>query len=197
MTCSALAFMRSSSGAARERGSDDRSYRRAWRLREVDDSGGSLREDRGEPGAHGRLLRAPSSTGSCHRTWRTGNCQGDRGGGARRGIGSFYDVTRLRVESLEPLRAGHEAVFHAFDWDLGAVAGRETRVEPSDLVLLEGVYSGAPELARSRRPGDLCGHAGDRTVAPPSWPRRPGGMGRTVVVGRKAVLCPHAPVGVL
>ncbi len=63
-----------------------------------------------------------------------------------RGIGSFYDVTRLRVESLEPLRAGHEAVFHAFDWDLGAVAGRETRVEPSDLVLLEGVYSGAPEL---------------------------------------------------
>ncbi len=63
-----------------------------------------------------------------------------------RGIGSFYDVTRLRVEGLEPLRVGHEAVFHAFDWDLGAVAGSETRVEPSDLVLLEGVYSGAPEL---------------------------------------------------
>jgi len=37
-------------------------------------------------------------------------------------------------------------VFHAFDWDLGAIAGKQTRVEPSDLVLLEGVYSGAPEL---------------------------------------------------
>ena len=63
-----------------------------------------------------------------------------------RGIGSFYDVKRLRVEGLEPLRAGREAVLHAFDWDLGTVAGKETHVEPSDLVMLEGVYSGAPEL---------------------------------------------------
>jgi uridine kinase len=70
-----------------------------------------------------------------------------------RGIGTFYDVTRLRIEGLEPLRAGCQAVFHAFDWDSGAVSEAQTRVEPNDLVLLEGVYSGAPEL------GDLVDRA--------------------------------------
>ncbi|MGO9148529.1 MAG: uridine kinase [Acidimicrobiales bacterium] len=70
-----------------------------------------------------------------------------------RGIGTFYDVTRLRAEGLEPLRAGRAAVFHAFDWDKGAVSRGQTRVEPNDLVLLEGVYSGAPEL------GDLVDRA--------------------------------------
>lgn len=62
-------------------------------------------------------------------------------------LGSFYDVVRLRVEALEPLRAGHQAVFRAFNWGSGFVSSEETRVEPSSLVLLEGVYSGAPELA--------------------------------------------------
>ncbi len=70
-----------------------------------------------------------------------------------RRIGSYYDVSRLRAEGLEPLRAGREAVFRAFDWDLGAVSSKQTRVEPNDLVLLEGVYSGAPEL------GDLVDRA--------------------------------------
>ncbi len=70
-----------------------------------------------------------------------------------RGIGAFYDVARLRDEGLEPLRAGRAAVFHAFDWDSGAVSGGQTRVEPNDLVLFEGVYSGAPEL------GDLVDRA--------------------------------------
>ena len=70
-----------------------------------------------------------------------------------RSLASYYEVIRLRLEALEPLRAGQEAVFHAFDWDSGAVSSKVTRVEPSSLVLLEGVYSAAPEL------GDLVDKA--------------------------------------
>ena len=62
-------------------------------------------------------------------------------------IASFYDLRRLRVEALELLRAGREAVFHGFDWESGSVSGLKTRVEPKGLVLLEGVCSGAPELS--------------------------------------------------
>ena len=62
-------------------------------------------------------------------------------------------MARMRAEALEPLRAGREAVFRPYDWDAGAVSRARTRVAPSDLVLLEGVYSGAPEL------GDLVDRA--------------------------------------
>ncbi len=72
---------------------------------------------------------------------------GSPAGPPARSIGAYYDVARLRIEGLEPLQARHEAVFHAFDWGAGAVSRRETRIEPNDLVVLEGVYSGAPELS--------------------------------------------------
>jgi uridine kinase len=62
-------------------------------------------------------------------------------------VGAFYDVTRLRAECLDELRAGRAAVYHRFDWDAGTVSAKTTRIEPNDLVLLEGVYSGSPELA--------------------------------------------------
>ncbi|MGA3215650.1 MAG: hypothetical protein ABSD97_08170 [Acidimicrobiales bacterium] len=68
-------------------------------------------------------------------------------GQSGRGIGRYYDVGRLRAEALEPLKAGHEAVFRSFDWELGALSAVCTRVEPSDLVIVEGVYSAAPELS--------------------------------------------------
>jgi len=70
-----------------------------------------------------------------------------------RRIASFYDLRRLRAEALEPLREGHEAVFCSFDWDSGVVSGEKTRVGPNNLVLLEGVCSGATEL------GDLVDRA--------------------------------------
>jgi uridine kinase len=70
----------------------------------------------------------------------------ERGSG-RRGIWSHYDVSRLRAEALEPLRVGREAVFQSFDWGSGAVAGDLTHVAPSELVIVEGVYSAALELA--------------------------------------------------
>ena len=62
-------------------------------------------------------------------------------------IASFYDLRRLRAEALEPLRAGLEAVFRTFDWDLGAVSSLKARVEPNGLVLVEGVCSATPELS--------------------------------------------------
>jgi uridine kinase len=68
---------------------------------------------------------------------------GERG----RDLADYYDVARLRSEALEPLRAGHEALFQRFDWDSGALSSVETRVAPHELVVLEGVYSAAPELA--------------------------------------------------
>ncbi len=66
---------------------------------------------------------------------------------AGRVLDSYYDVARLRAELLAPLCAGREAVFHPFDWGTGVVSDEERRLAPNDLVLLEGVYSGAPELA--------------------------------------------------
>ena len=70
-----------------------------------------------------------------------------RKGDRRGGLGSYYDVARLRAEALEPLRAGHEAIFDIFDWDSGTVSSEKARVEPHGLVVLEGVYSSAPLLA--------------------------------------------------
>jgi uridine kinase len=72
---------------------------------------------------------------------------------AGRALGSFYDLARLRLEALVPLRAGRSARFRPFDWGSGTLSAGETRVAPNDLVLLEGVYSSAPELE------DLVDHA--------------------------------------
>jgi pantothenate kinase len=63
------------------------------------------------------------------------------------GIGRYYDVGRLRREAIEPLRAGRDAFFSVFDWERGALSSRKTHVSPSDLVIVEGVYSAAPLLA--------------------------------------------------
>jgi para-aminobenzoate synthetase len=88
----------------------------------------SRRPGAGEPGEPGRARSAP-------------------GGESGRLIASFYDLRRLRAEALEPLRAGQEAVFYGFDWHCGAIASLKTRVEPKELVLVEGVCSAAPQLS--------------------------------------------------
>jgi uridine kinase len=66
---------------------------------------------------------------------------------AGRTLADYYDVTRLRAEALEPLRAGRDGVFRRYDWSSAVLSVDETSVAASDLILLEGVYSGAPELA--------------------------------------------------
>lgn len=51
---------------------------------------------------------------------------------------------------LEALRNGHEAVWRAFDWESfdGRLVDSATRLLPAPIVILEGVYSARPELAR-------------------------------------------------
>jgi hypothetical protein len=66
---------------------------------------------------------------------------------AERSLASYYDVARLRAQALVPLKAGREAVFARFDWDSGVLSPETVRVPASGLVILEGVFSGAPGLA--------------------------------------------------
>lgn len=50
---------------------------------------------------------------------------------------------------LESLRQNRPATWRRFDWDAfdGSLESRETRCDPRPIILLEGVYSGRPELA--------------------------------------------------
>jgi uridine kinase len=64
----------------------------------------------------------------------------------RPALADYYDWRRLRAQALEPLRARLGAVFRRFDWERGSGLDGAVTVEPSDLILVEGVYSAAPEL---------------------------------------------------
>jgi uridine kinase len=64
-----------------------------------------------------------------------------------RAMACYYDWPRLRAQALEPLRAHRAATFRRFDWERGRGLDGTVAVEPSDLVLLEGVFSAAPELS--------------------------------------------------
>jgi uridine kinase len=64
-----------------------------------------------------------------------------------RAMACYYDWRRLRTQALEPLRERRGATFRRFDWERGRGLDGPVAVEPSDLVLVEGVFSAAPELA--------------------------------------------------
>jgi uridine kinase len=66
---------------------------------------------------------------------------------APRSLAGYYDWRRLRAEALEPLRARRRAAFRRFDWERGSGLDGTVSVEPGDLILLEGVFAAAPELA--------------------------------------------------
>jgi uridine kinase len=73
-----------------------------------------------------------------------------RPGGAPDGgqaLAQYYDWRRIRAEALEPLRGHRGAAFRRFDWPRGAGLGPCVTVEPSGLIVLEGVFSAAPELS--------------------------------------------------
>lgn len=55
---------------------------------------------------------------------------------------------KRQVPVLTALRAGRQAVWHRYDWDAfdGSMASDDVRCEPTDVVVLEGVYSCRPEL---------------------------------------------------
>jgi uridine kinase len=62
-------------------------------------------------------------------------------------LACYYDWRRIKDRALVPLRAGRGATFRRFDWERGSGLGQEVTVDPSLLVLLEGVFSAAPELS--------------------------------------------------
>jgi len=64
-----------------------------------------------------------------------------------RALECYYDWRRLRAEALEPLRAGRAVTFRRFDWERGSGLDGTVAVEPRDLILVEGVFSAAPELS--------------------------------------------------
>jgi len=65
----------------------------------------------------------------------------------RRPMRQYYDWRRIRAQALEPLRARRQVAFRRFDWRRGAGLDGLVTVAPADLILLEGVFSAAPELS--------------------------------------------------
>lgn len=54
----------------------------------------------------------------------------------------------FRTEVLEPLRHGRPARYHPFDWAAGnGLAETAVQLDPTDVVLVDGVYSARPELS--------------------------------------------------
>jgi uridine kinase len=64
-----------------------------------------------------------------------------------RAMEDYYDWRRLRAQALEPLRARRAATFRRFDWERGRGLDGRVAVAPSDLILVEGVFSAATELS--------------------------------------------------
>jgi uridine kinase len=57
------------------------------------------------------------------------------------------DWRRLRTEVLEPLHAGRPADWHPFDFAAGeGLAGHTIHADAAPVIILDGVYSGRPEL---------------------------------------------------
>jgi uridine kinase len=58
------------------------------------------------------------------------------------------DWRRLRKEALEPLIAGKDASWHPYDFETGAIQAPHTKTaNAAKIIILDGVYSGRPELA--------------------------------------------------
>jgi uridine kinase len=64
----------------------------------------------------------------------------------RLALADYYDWRRLRTQALEPLRARLGVAFRRFDWERGSGLDGTVTVQPNDLILVEGVYSSAPDL---------------------------------------------------
>ncbi len=67
--------------------------------------------------------------------------------GVQRPLESYYEWRRLRAQALEPLRTRCRASFRRFDWDRGSGLDGVVTVDPTDLIVVEGVFSASPELA--------------------------------------------------
>ena len=65
--------------------------------------------------------------------------------GPREGYERYFDWVRLLDEAIEPLRKQRRARFRRYDWEMNSL-GEWCEVAPSDVVIVEGVYSTRPEL---------------------------------------------------
>jgi uridine kinase len=80
------------------------------------------------------------------------------------GYHNYFDWQRLRDEVLIPLTAGTAAQYQRYDWHTGALAAGEAYDVPrSGVVIVEGVYTGRPELQGYYdltvfvdTPGEIC-----------------------------------------
>lgn len=62
------------------------------------------------------------------------------------GYALYFDWQRLRLEALNPLKARCTARFQRYDWERGSALKGWIRVAPAEVVIVEGVYLGRPEL---------------------------------------------------
>ena len=62
-------------------------------------------------------------------------------------MAQYYDWRRIRAQAVQPLKAGRRATFRRFDWERGAGRDGAVTVAPAALIVLEGVFSAAPELS--------------------------------------------------
>ena len=60
-------------------------------------------------------------------------------------VGANFDWRRLREQVLLPLRAGRDAIYSRYDWEMKAMA-EDQFVSASATVIVEGVYSYRKEL---------------------------------------------------
>lgn len=66
---------------------------------------------------------------------------------AAQGVEEYFDWQRLRHEVLEPLCAGRLARYHPFSWRPGGgLDDRIVTVAPTPVIIVEGVYTGRPQL---------------------------------------------------
>jgi len=64
-----------------------------------------------------------------------------------RSLAQYYDWRRIRAQAVQPLKAGRRATFRRFDWERGGGLDGTVTVTPAALIVLEGVFSAAPELS--------------------------------------------------
>lgn len=84
--------------------------------------------------------------------------------GPQEGYHQYFDWQRLRDQVIVPLASGRAANYQRYDWATGALAPGEIHHVPrSGAVIVEGVYTALPELARYYNltvhvdtPRDIC-----------------------------------------
>lgn len=105
------------------------------------------------PGGSGKSTIAKGLSGACDQIqvvhvddFYRPSAERYAGSIASRPIGSDFDLNRVRVEVLEPLRAGLSAGYHIYDWATDRVSPRVVPIA-KPIVVVEGVYSLSASLA--------------------------------------------------